>query len=221
MLQEGKHCEDQDRLLEMIHFLTIGAALGLSAGLAPGPLLTLVISETLQHGVKPGVKVALAPVITDLPIILLASFTLAKLSNFHDVLGVFSLGGGLFLLFMGYDTMHPKRLALNTHARKPRSLAKGVLANVLNPHPYLFWFSVGAPTIVKGMETSSMAPLAFISGFYTLLVGSKVLLAILVGKSTSFLEGNVYLYTMRLLGLALCVLAFVLFRDGLKLLGWI
>lgn len=60
----------------MIDFLTIGAALGLSAGLAPGPLLTLVISETLQHGVKSGVKVALAPVITDLPITLLTFFTL-------------------------------------------------------------------------------------------------------------------------------------------------
>jgi hypothetical protein len=67
----------------------------------------------------------------------------------------------------------------------------------------------------------STAPLAFICGFYTLLLGSKVLLAIVVGKSTSFLEGNVYLYTMRLLGLALFAMAFALFRDGLKLLGWI
>jgi threonine/homoserine/homoserine lactone efflux protein len=205
----------------MQHFLTIGAALGLSAGLAPGPLLTLVISETLQHGVKSGVKVALAPLITDLPIILLTFFTLVKLSNFHDVLGAFSLFGGLFLLYMGYDTMRPKRFDLNPHAREPRSLAKGVVANALNPHPYLFWFSVGAPTMVKAMNTSCVAPLAFIGGFYTLLLGSKVLLAIVVGKSTSFLEGNVYLYTMRLLGLALCALAFALFRDGFKLLGWI
>ena len=60
---KGQHSEDEARTVEMIDFLTIGAALGLSAGLAPGPLLTLVISETLQHGVKSGVKVALAPVI--------------------------------------------------------------------------------------------------------------------------------------------------------------
>jgi threonine/homoserine/homoserine lactone efflux protein len=205
----------------VISYLTIGAALGLSAGLSPGPLLTLVISETLQHGVKSGVKVALAPVVTDLPIILLTFFTLAKLSNFHDVLGAFSLAGGSFLLVMGYDTMRPKRVQWNSHVRKPRSLAKGILANALNPHPYLFWFSVGAPTMVKAMKVSSVAPLAFICGFYTLLLGSKVLLAIVVGKSGSFLEGNAYLYTMRLLGLILCVLALVLFRDGLKLLGWI
>ena len=205
----------------MIDFLTFGAALGLSAGLAPGPLLTLVISESLQHGIRSGMKVAMAPIITDLPIILLTFFTLAKLSNFHGVLGVFSLIGGLFLLFMSYDTIHPKKVDSNMRDRKPRSLAKGVLANALNPHPYLFWFSVGAPTMVKATSTSTTAPLAFLCAFYSLLLGSKVLVAILVGKSSSFLEGKVYLYTMRFLGLALLALALALFRDGLKLLGWI
>jgi len=204
----------------MTNFLTMGIILGLSAGLAPGPLLTLVISETLQHGAKSGVRVALAPVITDLPIILLTFFILAKLSSFHSILGFFSLAGGLFILFMGWDSMRLKRLEPAIHVERPRSLAKGILANTLSPHPYLFWISVGAPTLMKAMQITSIAPLAFICGFYTLLVGSKILLAILVGKFKSFLDGAVYLYTMRFLGLLLCVLAFALFRDGLKLLGW-
>jgi hypothetical protein len=71
------------------------------------------------------------------------------------------------------------------------------------------------------MNQSLIAAFAFIVSFWGLLVGSKILLAIMVGKSKSFLVGNAYLYTMRLLGLVLCVLAFVLFRDGLKLLGLI
>ena len=55
----------------MISFLTTGAILGLSAGFAPGPLLTLVVSETLRYNVKEGIKVALAPIVTDLPIVVL------------------------------------------------------------------------------------------------------------------------------------------------------
>jgi hypothetical protein len=35
------------------------------------------------------------------------------------------------------------------------------------------------------------------------------------------LIGNGYIYTMRLLGVALCALAIFLFRDGFKLLGFI
>jgi len=203
----------------MLNFLTIGTLLGLSAGLAPGPLLTLVISETLQHDIKSGVKVALAPFITDLPIILLTVFILAKLSNFHNILGLIALTGGCVILFMGYESLCTQGVELNLKEAKPKSLTKGILVNALSPHPYLFWFSVGAPTITRALGQSIFAALVFVCSFYALLVGSKIMLAILVGKSKNFLVGKVYIYTMRLLGLALCVLALVLFRDGLRLLG--
>ena len=202
----------------MIHFLAIGTVLGLSAGFAPGPLLTLVISETLQHDIKSGVKVALAPIITDLPIIILTLFILSKLTNFHDILGIISLAGGSFILFMGYKSLRTKGIKINLDEVKSKSFTKGVLANALSPHPYLFWFSVGAPTMTKAMLQNISAPLAFIISFYVFLVGSKILLAILIGKSKFLLSGNAYIFTMRFLGLVLCVLAMVLFRDGLKLL---
>ncbi len=202
----------------MTHFLVIGTILGLSAGFAPGPLLTLVIAETLQHDIKAGVKVALAPIITDLPIIILTLFILAKLSHFHTILGFISLTGGCFVLFMGYKSICSTGYGFHFKEIQSKSLTKGILANFLSPHPYLFWLSVGAPTISNAMSLNILAPVAFIVPFYTFLVGSKILLAILVGKSKSFLSGNMYINTMRGLGFALCGLAFVLFFDGLKLL---
>ena len=203
----------------MIHFLTIGAVLGLSAGFAPGPLLTLVISETLQHDIKSGVKVALAPIITDLPIIILTLFVLSKLTSFHNILGVISLVGGFFILFMSYESIRTKGVELNLRKVEPRSLIKGVLANALSPNPYLFWFTVGAPIMAKAISLNISAFLVFIISFYTFLVGSKIVLAILIGKSKSFLCGNVYIYTMRFLGLVLGVLAIALFYNGIELLG--
>ncbi len=203
----------------MINFLTMGIILGLSAGFAPGPLLTLVISETLEHDIKSGIKVALAPFITDLPIIILTLFVLVKLSSFHHILGVISLIGGVLILFMGIKSIRTKGVELNLKKTKPKSLAKGILVNVLNPHPYLFWFSVGAPTMTRAMNQGMISPFAFLGSFYVCLVGSKILLAILAGKSKTFLAGNVYIFIMRFLGLILSVLAFILFKDGLKLLG--
>ena len=58
------------RMLEIIEFLALGAFLGLASGISPGPLLTITISETLQHGKWEGIKVAISPLITDLPIVL-------------------------------------------------------------------------------------------------------------------------------------------------------
>ncbi len=94
-----------------------------------------------------------------------------------------------------------------------------MLANALNPHPYLFWLSVGAPIMTKAMHVNIGALLFFIVSFYTFLVGSKILLAILIGKSKSLLRGKAYVFAMRLLGLALGVLAGALFYDGFRLLG--
>ncbi len=120
---------------------------------------------------------------------------------------------------MGYESIHSKQVAPSIENKEPKSLTKGMLVNILNPHPYLFWFTVGAPTLIKAMNISSVSPILFIGGFYTMLVGSKVLLAILIGRSKTFLKDNIYRYILIFLGLVLFVLAFVLFRDGLKLLG--
>ncbi len=205
----------------MMHFLTIGGILGMGAGLSPGPLLTLVIAETLRHGVKGGVKVAMAPVVTDLPIILGAFFLLRQWSDFKGFLGIMSLLGGLFVLYLAVDGFRAPTVAPPAGAGPSRSLLKGVLANALNPHPYLFWITVGAPLMIKALNLGVPTLTAFLGAFYTCLLGAKILLAFLVGSSRRFLVGRVYLYTLRCLGLLLGGLAFFLFRDGLKLLGWI
>jgi threonine/homoserine/homoserine lactone efflux protein len=100
-----------------------------------------------------------------------------------------------------------------------RSLQKGILVNALSPHPYLFWFSVGGPIIIKAMKVSQPAAILFIGSFYVLLVGAKIFLAVVVSRSRSFLLGNKYIFTMRLLGFILIILAVFLLRDGLHLLG--
>ncbi|MDA3917771.1 MAG: LysE family transporter [Deltaproteobacteria bacterium] len=91
--------------------------------------MTLVISETLKHDIKSGVKVAIAPIITDLPIIILTLFILAELSNFHNILAIISLAGSLFILFMGYESIRSKGVELNLQEKKAKSLRKGILAN--------------------------------------------------------------------------------------------
>jgi len=203
---------------EMIHYLTIGCILGLSAGLAPGPLLTLVISETIAHDIRAGIKVALAPLVTDLPIIVLTVFILSRLAGFHGILGIISLVGGLVVLMMGIQGIRANGLEVDIQKTKPRSLAKGILVNALSPHPYLFWLSVGSPIMIRANDLNFFAGAAFVISFYFLLIGSKIVLAFLVGKSKMFLKGRGYIYAMKLLGLALCILALFLFKEGLVLL---
>ena len=203
----------------MLSFFTTGIILGLSAGFAPGPLLALVVSETLQHDIKAGAKVALAPILTDLPIILCTLYILDKLSRFYPVLGAISVLGACFILYLGIENMKTRGANFAENTGPCRSLQKGILVNALSPHPYLFWLSVGGPTTIKAMDLSLTAAISFVLSFYVLLVGTKIVLAVLVGKSRSFLQGKTYITIMRLLGIILIILAGFLFRDGLHLLG--
>lgn len=203
----------------MIYYLSFGLALGLAAGFSPGPLLTLVITETLTHGFSSGVRVALAPLITDFPIIIVTLLAANQLSGMDNLLGIISLTGSCYVLYMAYESAKQKDQSSSRADAKPRSLRRGVLANALSPHPYLFWLSVGAPTVATAASTSAVAPALFIGGFYVVLIGSKVVLAMLAGKSRLLLEGPAYAYAMRFLALVLAVFSALLFVDGLTLLG--
>jgi threonine/homoserine/homoserine lactone efflux protein len=201
-------------------YLLSGLLLGLSAGLAPGPLLTLVVSETLRHGSRAGVRVALAPLITDLPIILLTLLMVNGLSRFQPILAGISGLGGLVLIRLGYDSLRTKGIDPEPGLRPPTgtALGKGVAVNFLSPHPWLFWFSVGAPLLLKANSEGPLFALGFVAVFYLLLVGCKLLLAQLLGRYRALLTGPIYLWTMRLLGLLLIIFAGYFFREGYGLL---
>lgn len=203
----------------MMHFLALGTLLGLSAGFTPGPLLVLVVSETLQHNRWAGIKIAVSPVFTDLPIILLTLFLVNEFFRSAIFLGIISIGGGCYVFYLGCKMIFVRGPGHDVQVSPRASLKKGIMVNALNPHPYLFWFGVGAPTTIKALERNIFSALAFIGSFYVLLVGSKILLAILVGKSGGFLTGKSFISILRILGLLLCLLAVLLLRDGLKLLG--
>jgi threonine/homoserine/homoserine lactone efflux protein len=183
--------------------------------------MTLVISQTLRHGVREGIKVAAAPLVTDLPIILAATFLLIRLSGYHLLLGTISFSGGLFVMFLAWESFWTCGLNNSAGDAAPQSLGKGVMVNLLSPYPYLFWLTVGAPMIVKGWVAGPLRAGVFVAGFMACLVGSKIVIALAAGRSRQFLGGRAYVTIMRLLGLLLLAFAMMLLKDGLRMMGCI
>jgi threonine/homoserine/homoserine lactone efflux protein len=202
----------------MLSYFIAGSAFGLSAGFAPGPLLALVMSQTVQYGLKEGVKTSMAPMITDLPIIAAAIALLSSIYAIKPLLGMVSIVGSLFLAYLAYENMKINKMVESVRESTPNSMMKGALVNALNPHPYLFWFTVGGPMIVAAYAQNVMNSVAFFVSFYVCLVGAKVVLAFTVNKYQGFFSGRSYIYLMKLLGVALFFFSCVLFRDGLALL---
>lgn len=205
----------------MWSFLVYGAVLGFSAGVSPGPLLALVISQTLQHGAKEGVRIAITPLLTDAPIILLGLLLFTRLGDPDFVLGLVSFVGAVFVAYLGIKSLQQQPVELDLTQEAPRSYLKGMLTNALSPHPYLFWFSVGIPTTLKAYSMSLFSAAGFITLFYVFMVGAKVMIALMLGRSRQFLTGPRYLWIMRSLGVLLIGFALILFYDGLSLTGLI
>ncbi len=102
---------------------------------------------------------------------------------------------------------------------KPQSFSKGIIVNFLSPNPYLFWITVGGPTMVKGWAEYQLAAVMFVIVFWICLVGSKMFMAVLTGTSRHRISGRPYLCLMRILGLLLVFYALLLMKDGLGLLS--
>ncbi len=190
----------------MLEFAAAAAAFGLSGGLSPGPLLALVVAEALARGRAAGLAVAASPLVTDGPIIVAAVLLLGRVENSQPALGLINLAGGALLAWWGAGGLRTQPVTLDEVSEPGRpwsSLARGVTVNLLNPSPYVFWLTVGAPMLVRSSDQSFSSAAVFLAVFYAGLVGSKAVLATLVARSRDVLSGRAYLWANRLLALVL------------------
>jgi threonine/homoserine/homoserine lactone efflux protein len=206
-------------MIEGLGFFISGLFFGLTAGISPGPLLALVFSETLKYGKNEGIKIAIAPLITDLPIILFVLVVVSHLAKYSFLIGVLALFGAGYLLYLGYENLRVKDIELEVEEVKKDALKKGIITNMLNPNPYLFWLSIGGSMIIKSLTINVSAAVLFVVGFYGLLVGSKICIALIVEKSRLFITSRYYRYVIRFLGIVLIVFALIFVKEGLQLTG--
>jgi threonine/homoserine/homoserine lactone efflux protein len=194
-------------------FFLLGLSLGFSAGISPGPLLTLVITRTLGRGFGAGLRVALSPLITDAPIILITLLLFNALPPLLEQ--VITVTGGLYIIYLGVETIRSARHArLQTADATPAAarvdLWQGALVNLLSPHPWLFWITIGSPTLSRAWQSGWPYALAFLVGFYSLLVGGKIVVAAAVAGGRRFLTDAWYRRLLWAAGLLLCLFGVLL-----------
>lgn len=200
----------------MLAALFTGASLGFSAGISPGPLTTLLLTSTLARGFRAGLRVAVAPLITDLPIIVISLLIFSVLPPLLEF-GL-TLGGGVLLVYLGVETLRDSRDAHLDLTSDPdalhQDLWRGVLVNLISPHPWLFWLSVGSPFLISAWRSDAGVAVFFLVGFYLLLVGSKIAIAWGVAGTRHLLNDRWYSMLLQVSGLLLLVFALLLFWQA-------
>ena len=198
-----------------------GVLLGAVEGFKPGPLQTLVITETLKRDWKAGLKVTLAPLVTDGPIILLCALVVSSLSNYGQFFAFISFAGAIFLLYMAYETFIIDEVQIdegNSGNSGNSPFYKGIITNLLNPNPYVYWTLIGSPFLIKAFEEDAFMPFVFLFSFFLTFILCKTFTAILVGRSRTFLSSRSYFLILKILALILVVFALIFIQTGLSYL---
>jgi threonine/homoserine/homoserine lactone efflux protein len=164
----------------MLIFVAQGLAYGFAAAVQPGPFQTYVVSQCLSRGWRRTLPMALAPLISDGPIIALMLLVLSQLPDWlHHALYV---AGGVFSLYLAYSAYRAWRrfdASQLQHAEPPQyGVLKAALMNALSPGPYVYWSLVTGPILLAGWQESAAAGIGFLFGFYAAMVAS--LLAIIL-----------------------------------------
>jgi threonine/homoserine/homoserine lactone efflux protein len=164
----------------LVTYLLSGFVLGFPNAAVPGPFQAYLLFQTMKNGWKRTLPVALAPLLSDGPIIVLVLFTLSRLGQ--QTLGGIQMVGAGFVFYLAYGAYRSFRAASDN----PKELAdpipsnhgvlKGALMNALNPAPYIFWGAVGGPILLEGFKDESGGGIAFLIGFYGTLVGGFAVL---------------------------------------------
>ena len=161
-------------------YILQGVGFGMVAASQPGPFLTYLISQSLINGWRRTLPAALAPLLSDGPIIVLCVLALSQVpAGMEKVLYAVSGAFILYLAFGSYTSWRHSFATVMVESTARQSVWKAALMNVLNPGPYIFWTLVSGPILVSGWRESPVKGVGFLAGFYVTMV--VVLAAIVLG----------------------------------------
>jgi threonine/homoserine/homoserine lactone efflux protein len=211
-----------------VEALLAGLVLGLGSGVSPGPLLALAISTTMRRGLRAGLLVVSAPLVTDTLFIVLTVTVISQLSP--TIVAGLSLVGAAVIAWFAWENAREARRAdiaalrtepptesgnrLTRLTRQP--LLQAATVNVLNPAPWLFWISAGAPLLIGFADQGWGLVIAFLVAFYVAIIGSKALLVVAIAAGRHRLSTRGYRLILAGVSIMLAILAVGLAINGVR-----
>jgi threonine/homoserine/homoserine lactone efflux protein len=188
--------------------------LGSFAGLAPGPYTTMVVGTALEKGFKAGALLALSPLVTDIVPMLFSALLLGKLGGL--ALTLLGIGGGAIILMVGIrflrgssgDTevpvagVDPDR-PLTNGGRQSARLGHVVATTLLNPAPWLFWFIVASPLLLRSWHRGPGEGILFIVILFLTNITTATALAWIASHSRRLLNPDWYRRALQGVGITL------------------
>lgn len=170
----------------MFEYVAVGTSLALAAAIQPGPTQAYMFSRVAAIGWKRTLPAALAPVISDGPIAILALLVLGQLSL--ALQSVLRIAGGLLLLYFAWRALAQWRnrnpVTQDQSKKTPRTLWEAAAVNALNPNPYLGWALILGPVVLEAWRKAPGFGIGVVAAFYVTMVVAQGALIFVFGSTT-------------------------------------
>jgi len=169
----------------LLLYLIQGIGYGFAAAAQPGPFQTYLISQALSKGWRRTLLAALAPLVSDGPIIVLVLLVLSQVPPWLQ--RSLYIASGLFILYLAYSAFVAWRdfdaAPVVTDPPGQQSVLKAAMMNLLSPGPYIFWSLVNGPILIAGWREAPINGISFVIGFYATMIIGLAAIIVLFGTA--------------------------------------
>jgi threonine/homoserine/homoserine lactone efflux protein len=162
-----------------------GIGYGFAAAVQPGPFQTYIISQALSKGWRRTLLAALAPLISDGPIIALVLLVLSQVPPWMQ--RFLYIASGIFILYLARSAFVAWRdfdaTTVTTESPSQQSVFKAAMMNLISPGPYIFWSLVNGPILIAGWREAPANGISFVVGFYATMIVSLAAIILLFGTA--------------------------------------
>ncbi|MBI5301236.1 MAG: LysE family transporter [Chloroflexi bacterium] len=211
--------------MDLVILTGIWWLVGFSGAMMPGPVTTLVVTESARRGFRAGPLVTIGHVVLELVMVIALYFGLDQLLNQNSVAGTIGILGGVFLLWMGWSIARSAwRGEVSFDAtRRVRGAASsahptlaGMFATIANPYWVLWWASVGAANLIAFRAFGVLGIIAFYIGHTLADWVWNCVVAFVVATGRRVMTDRIYRGILLVCGLFLIALSVYFMRAGIN-----
>ncbi len=192
--------------------LLTAVLLAVLTGVVPGPYTTVVAGTAVERGLRPALRLAFVPLVTDVPPMVVTTLLLDRVSG--AVLTGVGIAGGLLLGWLGIRFLRRNGAGwLEEDGDDPEQSARFghlVAAGLLSPAPWLFWLVAASPLLLRAWREGTLHAVVFVLVFFTVLIATTAAIAWAASRGRSLLDLTGRKRVLQGAGAALVILGGVL-----------
>lgn len=193
--------------MEELLLLSIGFGVGLSGAIAPGPLFTATIKDSLKHGSLSGPMICIGHLLIEVPIVIGLALGVSYIINIPIVRALIGVIGGVGLFYMGVQIIKERKKFEKVSEATLKDISKdgkkqkrdlisplktGFIFTVLNPAIFIWWATIGNSLVMRGLAIGFIGVLLLFIGHWFADLSWYSFLSFSVSKGKKFISPKVY-----------------------------